>query len=117
MKHFELSEFDCPCGKCTASMDGEFLDALDEARELAGVPFSINSGYRCIEHNKSVGGSKSSSHMLGVAADIAARDSVTRFAIVDALMNVGFARLGIRKDFIHVDLDAEKPRRVMWMYK
>ena len=76
MKHFELSEFDCPCGKCTASMDGEFLDALDEARELAGVPFSINSGYRCIEHNKSVGGSKTSSHMLGVAAISAATPSI-----------------------------------------
>ena len=116
MEYFELSEFECACGECDGQMDTEFLAALDDARALAGVPFVINSGFRCEAYNKARGHSTTSSHQLGLAADIAARDSTTRFAIIDALINVGFSRIGVRKDFIHVDLDRDKDTRVMWMY-
>jgi hypothetical protein len=47
LKHFKLSEFDSPdlpgSGK---NMNPDFLKRLDEAREIAGVPFNINSGFR-----------------------------------------------------------------------
>jgi len=36
MKHFEMSEFECPC--CNQIfMHGDFLISLDDARELADV--------------------------------------------------------------------------------
>ena len=43
---------------------------LEPLRCHAGKPVVINSGYRCPELNKAVGGSPSSQHMKGEAADI-----------------------------------------------
>ena len=43
---------------------------LDPLRELAGSPISVNSGYRSAAVNAAVGGSKTSDHMKGLAADI-----------------------------------------------
>lgn len=43
---------------------------LDPVRELWGAPLTINSGYRCPELNSAVGGSASSQHLSGEAADI-----------------------------------------------
>ena len=43
---------------------------LEQVRKYLNKPISINSGYRCPELNQSVGGQKSSQHLLGCAADI-----------------------------------------------
>lgn len=43
---------------------------LDPLRELWGGPIVVNSGYRCEELNKAVGGVSTSHHKLGCAADI-----------------------------------------------
>lgn len=43
---------------------------LDPLREGYGKPIRVNSGYRCPALNKAVKGSKTSSHMKGLAADI-----------------------------------------------
>ena len=43
---------------------------LDPIREAWGSAIIINSGYRCEELNKAVGGSKTSVHKLGWSADI-----------------------------------------------
>ena len=115
LKHFRLEEFACPC--CgMAQMDGNFLLMIDQAREIAGVPFTITSGYRCEKHNRAVGGVASSSHLTGKAADISTAGSGDRFAIVDAAMGVGFNRMGMRKDFIHVDNDCSKAQCKLWLY-
>ncbi len=45
---------------------------LDPIREAWGKPIKINSGYRSKALNSKVGGSKTSDHMLGRAADITA---------------------------------------------
>lgn len=45
-------------------------NVLDPLREAYGKPIKVNSGYRCPELNKAVGGSKTSDHMKGCAADI-----------------------------------------------
>ncbi len=44
------------------NMDAEFLAKLDKARELANIPFTINSAYRSPEQNARVGGKPNSSH-------------------------------------------------------
>lgn len=44
--------------------------ALNELRERYGEPIVINSGYRCEEVNKAVGGVKDSHHLRGLAADV-----------------------------------------------
>lgn len=43
---------------------------LDPIREAWGSAIIVNSGYRCEELNKAVGGSKTSVHKLGWSADI-----------------------------------------------
>jgi len=42
---------------------------LEPARAILNVPFMVDSGYRCPELNTAVGGSATSEHVLGHAAD------------------------------------------------
>jgi len=97
-------------------MDADFLTALDEARELAGIPFKINSAYRTPEHNAKIGGKPNSSHLKGLAVDISVTNSRQRFIVLNALISVGFNRIGIADTFIHVDLDRDKSQQVIWTY-
>ena len=97
------------------NMDEDFLSKLDEAREFAGIPFSINSAYRSPTHPESIK-NPTSSHIKGLAVDIKATDSKTRFKILEALLSVGFTRIGIADTFIHVDMDYDKSQEVIWTY-
>ena len=57
MRNFNINEFDCPSEKGSGKlMDKRFLELLDNARDIAGVPFKITSGYRTKAHNREVGG-------------------------------------------------------------
>lgn len=117
MTHFTLSEFDSPdIPGSGEEMKSSFLRRLDEARELAGVPFKISSGYRTPEHNEAVGGVFNSSHTKGHAADIVIASSEHRYVIVRALIEVGFNRIGIANSFVHVDNDPAKTPNVIWTY-
>ena len=97
------------------NMDEDFLSKLDEAREFAGIPFSINSAYRSPTHPESIK-NPTSSHIKGLAVDIKATDSKTRFKILEALLSVGFTRIGIADTFIHVDMDYDKSQELIWTY-
>lgn len=122
-KYFKLKEFDCKHKNCKDknSMKHEFIMQLDHARELAKVPFKINSGYRCKEKQRylfenKISSKEISSHQKGIAADIRSRSSRNRSAILDGLIRAGFTRIGIGKTWIHVDNDPLKARRVTWLY-
>lgn len=97
------------------NMDANFLNKLDKARSIAGLPFNINSAYRGPDHPLSIK-NPSSSHIKGLAVDIKCTDSRTRFIIVDALIKAGFNRIGIADTFIHVDFDLDKSNKVIWTY-
>jgi uncharacterized protein YcbK (DUF882 family) len=97
-------------------MDQPFISTLQTARNLAGIPFRINSGYRCRRHNRAVDGSRNSSHLTGLAADIRVESSRERFLIVSALKAAGFTRIGIGDTFIHADMDGKKTGKLMWLY-
>ena len=125
LKHFSRSEFDSPDLEGSGDkMSGEFLEKLDEARELAGIPFKINSGYRTQAYQDDLKrrGYKTaklrSPHQDGVAADISVKDSRSRFIIINSLLLAGFTRLGVGKSFIHVDLSINEKHRknVIWQY-
>lgn len=45
-------------------------NVLQPARDIVGFPMTITSGFRCEALNKAVGGSKTSQHPKGEAADI-----------------------------------------------
>jgi hypothetical protein len=44
---------------------------LESVQALLGAPLEISSGYRCAALNEAVGGSATSQHLLGLAADFA----------------------------------------------
>lgn len=48
----------------------ELIEVLDSIRRGWGSPIKVNSGYRCPALNDAVGGSSSSVHQLGWAADL-----------------------------------------------
>ena len=65
---FRVREFACK-GSDVVLIDDELVVLLQCIREHFGKPVHITSGYRTAEHNAAVGGSKSSQHLLGRAAD------------------------------------------------
>lgn len=114
---FEYSEFDSPDERDSyMNMDVAFLNKLSKARELAAIGFKITSGYRSPAHNAKVGGVPSSSHTVGRAVDIYAPTSTQKYIIINSLLQVGFNRIGVAKNFIHVDDDPNKSEDVIWTY-
>ena len=117
MKYFKLKEFDSPDKPGSGSnMNEELLHMLDAARKIYGRSMHITSGFRTESHNEKVGGVKSSSHLKGLAADIACSESRYRFEMIKALLEVGFKRIGVSGTFIHVDIDKNKSQNVIWTY-
>lgn len=120
-RNFSYDEFDSPLQEGSGQlMSNELITMLDDARDLAGVTFKITSGYRVesdIQRLKKAGYkvSAKSSHLKGLAADIAC-DNSTRFKILDSLLKVGFNRIGIANSFIHVDIDPDKTPFTIWTY-
>ena len=97
-------------------MRPEFIKRLDHARQEANMPFVVTSGFRCLKYNAEVGGVSSSAHTRGFAADIRCNGSRTRARIIQAAIEAGFNRIGIAKDFIHLDADPDKAPNVFWVY-
>ncbi len=120
MKYFQESDFIKANPPCKMSdMDAKFLQKLDSCRELADVPFKVTSAFRTLAHEKSKGRSGTSAHTLGVAVDIACTDSVTRYKIIKAALEVGINRIGVAKTFIHLDTATALTHRqyVIFKYK
>ena len=82
MKHFTFSEFERSETASRLKIDNrmpelaeahvvELVDILlDPLREAWGGPLAVTSGYRCPELNRAVGGSETSAHLAGWAADL-----------------------------------------------
>jgi uncharacterized protein YcbK (DUF882 family) len=73
-KNFNKSEFDC---KCNCEMPKDVLyniqkvaNQLQIIRDRVNVPVKVNSAYRCLKHNKSIGSNDSSQHPKGNAVDV-----------------------------------------------
>ena len=117
-KFFIDEEFRKAQPSCSLSdMDPDFMFKLDQAREIAGVPFIINSAYRPVAYEKLHGRSGSSIHCLGKAVDLRAVTSDIRYRIVASLISVGFRRIGIDSRFIHVDSGyPEATNPIIWLY-
>ena len=67
---FRVREFRCRDGTDTILIDEGLVVLLQCIREHFGKPVYITSGYRTAAYNAAVGGSKSSQHLLGRAADL-----------------------------------------------
>ena len=108
---FSDDEMRCPCcGKML--MDLAFMRQLNMARWIAGIPFIVNSGYRCPEHNRQVG-STSENHPKGMAADIRCTDAGQRFRLVGGVIGAGMQGIGIYKTYVHCDIN--RPLPAIWV--
>ena len=97
-------------------MDREFIDMLDEARDIAGIRFKILSGYISSTYNNiHYKASTTSSHLIGRAAHIECVNAKKRLKIVEALSMVGFRRFGLHHKYIHVDNDDLKPDMIWFI--
>ena len=126
LKYFKLSEFDSPDEVGSGSnMNYTFLEKLDQARGLAGIPFKITSGFRTEAYQDDLtrrcyktAKKGTSPHLKGLAADISVKDSRQRYIVINSLLLAGFTRIGIADTFIHVDLSTYEGHRqnVIWTY-
>lgn len=114
-KHFNQKEFACKCGCGFANPAAELVLKLEKFRELCGnKPLIINSACRCAKHNKAVGGSPTSQHLKGMAADIRKIPDLTIDEMYKKAEEAGFNGIGKYNTFLHVDV-RKKPAR--WDYR
>ena len=97
-------------------MDAVFLHVLDLIRENAGIPLVLNCAYRSKAHDIAKGRSGNSAHTKGLAVDIRCTTSANRLKIVKAALSVGITRIGIGKNFVHIDNDFTLQQGVMFDY-
>lgn len=127
MKHFTIAELcrsttadkhliDNTCTEEHAANLTALVDnVLDPLRTAYGKPITVNSGYRCEKLNKKVGGSKTSDHMKGMAADITAgnpKENKKLFYLIQEL-GLSFKQLIDEKGFawVHVSYDANNLKK------
>lgn len=118
-RNFSLNEFACKDG--TPVPDIYFDNVLELALNLQVIrgalrkPIYINSAYRTPEHNKHIGGSKNSQHLLCKAADIRSDKKTPQeiYNLIERLISEGKVKeggLGLYKTFVHYDIRGTKAR-------
>ena len=118
---FRVREFRCRDGTDTILIDEGLVVLLQCIREHFGKPLHITSGYRTAAHNAAVGGSKSSQHLLGRAADFWVEDTpVASVAAYAETLLPGRGGIGRypkdashpkrRTGWVHIDTRADKSR-------
>ena len=124
-KNFSLYEFRCRDKQQTAVPEEliantvELAYNLQHLRDCLEEPISINSSYRTLEHNDSVGGSITSQHLVAKAADVVVKNlepidvaETIKFLIRNGIMKEG--GVGIYDTFVHYDIRGTKAR---WDYR
>lgn len=89
-------------------------NVLDPLRTWYGKPIRVNSGFRCLALNKAVGGSNTSQHVAGQAADIDTGDRQQNKLLFDHIQkNLPFDQLIWEHDgdWIHVSYKADGENR------
>jgi len=116
-KYFKEEEFrNCTPGCSLQDMKKRTMSKLDTAREIAGIPFLLNSAFRSDQWDISRGRSGTSAHTLGQAVDIRCINQSDRFVMICALLQAGFKRIGIGDTFIHVDDSEVHTSEIIWLY-
>lgn len=109
--NFKVREFACKDGSEALFVSTELAQVLQKIRSRFGRPVTINSAYRTAAHNSSEGGSPTSQHLYGLAADIVVQGvtpkEVARYAetVLGAKGGIGLYNWGV-----HVDVRAKRSR-------
>jgi len=107
--NFTVADMACHgVGCCTEVLINlDLITLLQKIRDHFGVPVTVTSGYRCLTHNKGVGGATGSRHTKGDAADIVVK-GVTPRVVAQYAESIDIKGIGLYetdKDghFVHVD--------------
>lgn len=116
-RYFKEAEFKKCVPSCSLQdMNQRFMTTLDGVRALAGIPLKLSCAYRSVAWDKAKGRSGNSAHCRGMAADIVCNSNSTRSKIITAALRLGINRIGIGKNFVHLDTDTSLPQNVIWHY-
>lgn len=109
--HFSRHEFACRCGCGFDGVDPELVTLLEEIRQHYDRPVIVQSGCRCENHNRRVGGAVLSWHRYGKAADIRVKGLPPEY-IADYLEECYPDTLGIGRYrwWTHVDIRQKRAR-------
>jgi len=91
----------------------KMANSLQDIRDLIAAPLIITSGYRSPELNERIGGSRTSAHMKGFAADIRSHAFGTPYQLASAIINspIKFDQLILEFDrWVHFGLAQGKWR-------
>lgn len=130
MKYFRLSEFFNSAKAQELGINNTTSDPaviantetlvdniLDPLREAWGKPITVNSGYRCAALNRAVGGSKTSQHMTGQAADITTGNRADNRRLFQLItdMKLPYDQLIDEKNFawVHVSYSPRNRRQIL----
>ncbi|MDY0374060.1 MAG: D-Ala-D-Ala carboxypeptidase family metallohydrolase [Candidatus Izemoplasmatales bacterium] len=111
----------CPCKQCRGKdydIDAlllELLSKLEDELAKTNKTMNINSGLRCLQYNNEVGGVPNSPHVSGMAADIVV-PGMDLLDLARLCLKIGFKRIGIYPNHIHVDVATPKPSK-FWYVK
>ena len=116
--NFNRDEFDCKhTGK--NEMKPEFMQKLQELRDLYGEPMTITSGYRDATHPVEAKKAQAGVHSLGIACDVACNGNeaflLMKYAVIVGFTGIGVSQKGSRR-FIHLDIHEGTPRPNIWSY-
>lgn len=104
-------------------LNGPLLHIIRELEVTMSLEFNnftelrINSAYRSQEHEKKNGRSGSSAHCLGKAVDIHCTRNDYRYHIIKFALQKGINRIGVYKNFIHLDTAIHKDgktTKIIW---
>lgn len=110
--NFRVREFACEDGSDAIFIHPFIPLVCQMIRNYFNMPFTPNSAYRTIPHNKNVKGAKNSNHIYGKAVDIPANEGVTPkqlYDFVDKLFG-NWGEVGIYNWGIHVGIQDTKKR-------
>lgn len=112
--NFKVNEFSCHGSGCCSvtKIDEKLVQYVQAIRDHFGVPVTITSAYRCKKHNKKVGGTSSSNHVKGMAADIQVKGitpaEVAKYAESIGILGIGLYETKTDGYFVHIDTRTKK---------
>ena len=117
-ENFSSWEFACKGKGCcggSSPVAPRLIEALEKLRLRLGEPIAINSGFRCLTHNRRIGSKDTSEHPKATAGDIKTRKHTPAEVaeVADTIPEFSNGGIGIYKDFTHLDVRTGDPAR--WM--
>ena len=117
--HFRRAEFICKCGCKTEKMDQGIVNDCETLRVAARVAVRVESGYRCVKHNKEVGGALLSPHLDGKGTDLSSELPVAElFLIAEKVISDDRIGIDLAGNIIHIDNEPNKDPYTLrrWYY-